>query len=319
MSRNERMLALLNEQFFYGHREILLEYMRLHKNNLFLAAIRHGKILEHNLFPILPEYDLEGRPLLQVLWRDDAVEEANAIGINEVVSIGAPILYALSNLSIDLDKIKSNLLNVAQRFNWTQYNNDIPKLIGKSRVLYMPLHSTELQTYERVDPVYDFLTRFDQSQLTVLLHYFDFCDPKIRGRYESNGWKVVCAGMRYTLNDSPSGGRENFLYELINIFQNTDFIIAEEFTTGLFYAAAIGKNIGMIPEPNVIKVDYTKYTNWIGVEAMNARIRNRYSWLIGKPTESEKIYLDLCTSLGINSFKSLSQLVDILPRTVWPQ
>jgi len=292
------------EQFAYGHREVLLDYAGLSRDLMFKAVISHGKILPHSLDPISPVYDIfDDLEIPQLLWRDDAVEDAKGAGVTQANSIGSPFLYALTNLGQSLRDTRMLIKSSASQMSLT-FDQRLNQIANSKKITYLPLHSWEGDVNSHNIPQSFLLKELNPSRVTVCLGYLDFCDPIVRRLYEEIGWKVTCAGIRDSMiMSSPAGGREKFLYELTDIFSGSDSIIANEFTTGLFYAAAVGKHVAILSS---VGSHYLSYSNWNTHASFQSLIegpKQMYPWLLGEKFDSEIIEKDIQTALGILSFK----------------
>ncbi len=293
-----------NEQFAYGHREILLEYSELPSDLIFKAIIPHGKIMPHALDPIVPSYDiLDGSEILQLLWRDDSSNEARKLGILNVKPIGSPYLYALANKNQSISTTIKNLQMLSRDYKWS-LNEHQDVLETSHKVLYLPLHGWEGDVHKHAVPEDFLLRKIDPKRVKVCLGFLDFCDPEVRKIYIDLGWQLTCAGARDSLIvNSPAGGRRKFLYQLTEIFDDADFIVANEFTTGLFYAAARGKSIGILPTTNRHEVTYS---SWESIENFHDTLslqREILPWLWGEKVLPQRMMSDMATALGVESFR----------------
>ena len=293
------------EQFAYGHREVLLEYSGLPSNLLFKAVIPHGKIAPHSLDPIVPVFDVEsGEELLQLLWRDDSIREANSIGAKSVISVGAPFLYALSNRGQSIEETTAKIKHLSENYDWTS-SQESRILNSREKITYLPLHSWDGDVHKHIVPENYLLKKIDPKRITVCLGFLDFCNPEVRDVYLTNGWELTCAGARASkIVGSPAGGRENFLYELMKIFDHSDLVISNEFTTGLFYAAARGKKIGILPTGSSQELIYSSWSSEASFNDVLEKQRSTFGWLWGDAATPSKIFSDLSCSLGIESFRS---------------
>jgi len=301
------------EQMLCGHREVLIKYMDLQEDTYFEAVIPQGKILPHGIEPIEVFKDRNGSALLQLLWRSDAEEEAKRFGINNVVSIGATGLYALHNLGISIDTCRSNIAKVAATHSWGESKIDLLDKFANKNILYMPTHSWTGARAQHNAEDFEFLTALDKRNVRICLGYLDYCDPNVRKKYLQFGWEIVCAGVKDSLEfPSPSGGRAGFLYELFEILNWSDIVLADELTTGQFYAVCLAKDIGLMPK---ILEENVEHMNGIGKRdfLLNHQIRTTYPWLTGASYTEKKMIKDVEDALGLNKFKNPIELSKIVP------
>ena len=115
----KRFQSLFHEQFYYGHREILLKYSELPDDVVFEAVISHGDLYPFEEKRIPFEFDLNGKPLLQLEWRSDAEAVASKLGVLNVVSIGAVGAYELLNQGVNKSTLEFNLRKFSSDFSPT--------------------------------------------------------------------------------------------------------------------------------------------------------------------------------------------------------
>jgi hypothetical protein len=301
------------EQMAYGHREVLLEYLNLSKENYFKAVITHGKILPDEIDPILPIFDNFGRQIMQVLWRGDAQTQAANKGVN-AISIGATGIYAMLNKGYSVDEISRNIASVSEEHSWSQNKSELLDMLSNKKILYMPVHSWDGDVIKRSLEDIEFLCKLDSKNIVVCLGFLDFADPECRYLYTSAGFRVECAGVRASkIFGSPAGGREKFLYSLIDLIEQSDFVLADELTTGQLYAACLGKHIGILPINKRSELSYSKWRNSDSFQKDMKNQRDYFSWLSGQKVSKESIYKDVSVSLGLGEIKSPDVLIESLP------
>ncbi len=313
VSRSLQNLMQYSEQMLCGHREVLIKYLGYPLDTYFEAIIPQGKILQHEIEPIEVFSDRDGRPLLQLLWRSDAEEEAKKFGIDNVISIGATGLYALHNMGVSIENCKLNIAKVAANYSWGKSSAELLEKFKGKNVLYMPTHSWTGATAEHDSNEFKFLAALDKSKVRVCLGYLDYCDPSIRKLYLQFGWEIDCAGVKDSLEfPSPAGGRSNFLYELFSIFNWADIVLADELTTGQFYAVCLGKEIGLLPK-NLAGQQISLNAETKRDFHLNKKVRDAYPWLSGNDFVKESIPRDVIEALGLDKFKSRRELSEIIP------
>jgi hypothetical protein len=301
------------EQMAYGHREVLLEYLNLPKNKYFKAIVTHGKILPDEIDPILPAFDTFGHQIMQVLWRSDAQAQAAKKGVN-AISIGATGIYAMLNRGYSLDQIKRNVALVSEKHKWSAKEAELLEILSNKKVLYMPIHSWEGDVIQRNQEDVAFLRKLDSKNVVVCLGFLDFADPECRSIYTAAGFRVECAGVRESMIfGSPAGGREKFLYSLINLIEQSDFVLADELTTGQLYAACLGKQTGILSMKKGSELSYSKWRDTESFQKAMKAQNEYFSWLSGKNMSKESIYKNISVSLGLEEIKSPRLLAELLP------
>lgn len=223
------LLSELREQFYFGSREILLEYMNLDRQTLLLADIQHG-------FPrmVRAKHSLLGRGRIpDLVWTDyqnlknkKGKFEAN---LKRQVPIGSSWLY--------MRKIK----------NLTLTENLEKDSQTKGTLMVVP-HSDNFQNLSIDEGFEDYL---DLNRVDgVLLFNEDFLNPMIRSVAKNRNIEIECAGLPRTYQPQAyltrAGGRESFLFETYKIFKKYRNLISPNFSTALIYGANAGLNVGIL-------------------------------------------------------------------------
>lgn len=238
------------EQFMYGHREVLLHFSqknnpKLDDTNILLGSIDHGwyysesvwKLRTRNPFKLANRY----------VWNDRHSELSNSS--YRTVAVGAPWLYMLNNLGLDPTNIEIKL----------------PKL--KNKVIIFPGHNTGyLFSFDLNNSIEEFkLLIPENSEVIVCLFWLDFCDPSIRKAYQRQGWRVESVGatIRGSQPDTLNGGRTTVLIEMFHLLKDASLFITDDISTGLFYALSLNISVQFIETQslknfNKTWIDYLK-------------------------------------------------------------
>lgn len=217
---------LFYDQFTYGHREILLDFMKLDHTHAFLGRIMHGSFTEYDDVSTFTVF-INGKLAPYWTFNSEILNLKKNKFKNNIIDIGAPWLY--------LDK-KSSSNKIENTF------------------LIMPEHATEnylnsTTKKEKMARAKAFREIVGENKATVCLHYIDFCDLETRNAFDAFGFSVTCLGVANNRNAiSPAGDRVNFLRNLNKLFSDHTHWVGEGFGTSLLYAAATGLNIGVFPE-----------------------------------------------------------------------
>ena len=261
----------------------------------------------------MPSFDRFGAQITQILWRSDAQEEAAENGVL-AVSIGATGAYAMLNKGYTTEEINRNVTSVSANYKWSDNKNEMLNILSDKKILYMPVHSWDGDVIKRSYNDIEFLKNLNPKNVVVCLGYLDFIDPECRSIYVSAGFAIECAGIRASkVFGSPAGGREKFLENLINLIELSDFVLADELTTGQLYAACLGKQIGILTISNRSELSYSKWRNSVAFKDDMTNQREYFKWLTGTQTDKETINRDITTSLGLDRIKTAEQLLDIIP------
>jgi hypothetical protein len=295
------------EQFAYGHREIFLTYLGLDKSHVFESRIHHGNTFPDEIERFFIMHDEKGKIVRQILWRNDAIPNTIKQKTN-CFSIGAPILYALANLGISLPEIKKNIHRSSEFYKKPHSLKSISR--SDLKILFFPSHSWEGEIMNHNSSKI-FLGTLPIDRTTIILGYFDFCDPEILDFYQKSGFKVVCAGIRdSSIVDSPAGGREKFVYNLIKFIESADILVANHFTTGLLYGATLGRPGYVFPFEMELSFSSVS-THWSDNE-FESGLRNYYPWMYGEKLPITNIINRVEDALGLSDFRSPSELIKIL-------
>lgn len=314
-----RIMKCVGEQFMYGQRETLLRYLELDRDEIFLAKIPHsGHSTAVKEGRVRPEFDWNGRPLLQAIWNSETYKDATSQGITNLVTIGATYLYSLANLKIETDSVVNNLDNISKNWAWSLNEPEQREFMRGKRVLILPSHSWEGDVNFKVGQRSKMLELCNSAEkIAFCLGYLDFLDPKKRLFYGSDHFiEIHCAGIAFTsILHSPAPARVNFFENLTNIFSNFDLVLGEELTTGLLYAACLGKQVGILSS-EFTDSQYEKST-WAPPNLASDRraiYRKQYEWLSSNTYSPNERFEKFYDELGIAHIKSKVDLMDIIPR-----
>jgi hypothetical protein len=226
LGKQENLFA---EQFMYGHREILLQFLGLDSSVQFIGNLQHGTFYPGAKVDFRTPSYLWGRQTKYWVFSKQREENAKSQGFSRVRAIGAPWCYIPKNLVIE--------------------KNDTGKSRKEGKVLIMPMHSQgdaidqtpiELKR-KRVEL---FREAIDGQNATVCLHYFDYLDESTRNLYAQNGFEVTCLGLGAVLPPwSPATGRQTFLLRLMKLMSEHEYFLTDGFGTQLFYALDMGMRI----------------------------------------------------------------------------
>jgi hypothetical protein len=225
-------IQIFEEQFMYGHRELLLNYSGLaaknqQNSNLILeAGLQHGWLSDAGIFRSRgKDFRIKPRFVWNKRWECDYPKmEANQ-------SIGAPWLYL----------VHRNLLNYQQIINGNQ-----------DSVLVFPSHSV-LGIPNQIKP---HIKKFNKiasgfQRKIVCLYWVDFVNPEIYSEFLGYGFEIYCAGFGNPRGEEPhtdDAGRSTYLINLLQIFLKCGNIITDEIQSGVFYALSIGMKLHYFPD-----------------------------------------------------------------------
>lgn len=321
VSEKDRTLYVYGEQFTYGQREVLLKYIGAPESNIFLAKIPHsGHSTSRDFGAIKPEWDYRGQPIFQAVWNIGVELDAKQKSISRVSAIGSAFIYHLLNTGVSIDQIFSNIQQSFKNWDWPSEPKDQLRILEGKSVLYMPLHSWVGEIIEPQNLKSNFLNKASMlSKAGISLGYLDFLNPSVRESYAAFTTNIHCPGIASTgeIANSRGGGRDVYFSNMQRIMDVYDVVIGEEFTTGLLYAAALGKKVGILNKSfgHYKDSEFHRYQE-IGftLEERTQMLREDYAWLSDSElSESQKVS-NLVSELGLDSIKSPEMLSNLIPR-----
>jgi hypothetical protein len=288
-------LNYFEEQFRYGHREILLNYAIKRNGNLNKKFILRGG-LEHGWAPGGLRWVLRNRNLTyanRYIWHERRL--TNYKKHEKAIAVGAPWLYMLSDLGIK----QNNVLEL------------LPKL--KNKIIVFPSHNTlvpiNINIINELKKIKSFIP--ESSEVTVCLFWLDFCNSTTRNEIRKMGWEVFSAGIAGTgaYPDTHHGGRPNFLLDLFGLLKDANQIIVTSAGTAMFYGLSLGAKIQYIEtdypidhwgSPDTGKQPISK----LGFTDSNLHWLNFYFPEIFKTKNTPERFIDFSwNELGVKSFK----------------
>lgn len=228
------LLEKTTMQFAYGTREILLDYMGIDYSHIFPGIVQHGigpwEFLESN-WPT-PRLG-PSRRLPLWLYSDKAAELAKKSGAEDVSAIGSPWIYLKA-------------IEEAEKLEGTASS--------KNRFLVFPKHySHEVVNNEELQSILTRISKWkiiaQQGELTICLYWTEFLNPNWHRAAAMQEVVITCAGISNTEPSwSLSKSRIDFLPTLRSIMLQHEYIIFENYTSGIFYGTSLGKQIGMFSD-----------------------------------------------------------------------
>jgi len=307
----ERMYWFFREQFRFGHREVLLDYLDIDYSHLIIGFLQHG-VHPHSKVGYWPYQELPKSFLTfypSFVWSEQAVLNSREQGYRHVSAIGAPWLYLLAKLGFF---VEGEIIQV---------NANTPS----RDVLIVPAHGSghyfANSHYEKM--VAKVREKIGDTEASVLLYYTEFCDPRIRQAWSDKGFHLECSGFAWGAEHRTvwtyNGGRPNFLLNTLNVLLNHSEVICTSPTTLASYSTSIGIPTSILID-NEIPLSLGLVNEGKGVarlKAYDSNIREISRNLLGEDYEdrsisSEKQKLAM-KYLGVGSFQSKEGLRALLP------
>lgn len=238
-------------QFAYGHREILLNYSKLDTTSLFIGIIQHGVGPASFLteWPT-PRFRSLNRSSLWV-YSNVAVARFLAEGAKNVSAIGSPWLYSkiLDNYQDRNQCSKLKFLVFAHHYSFNYLSQVTPEeILGKIR---------------------DWQSIAGPEELEVCLYWTEFIDRTWQRIAREEGVTLVCAGLSQSAPEwSQTDSRINFYANLRQIIDSATHCIFESFTSAIFYAKDLGKNVGIYQSESSLReinreLAFQKENDWL--------------------------------------------------------
>jgi len=307
----EQMYWFFREQFRFGHREVLLDYLSLNYSHLIEGFLQHG-VRPHAKVGTWPYQKLQksfSTFYPSFVWSKHAELMARANGHTHVKAIGAPWLYALSNAGYFSDgKFKD------------------PSAHERTRdLLIVPAHGSghyfaNSHYSNMVDKVRKQIGDVDAS---VLLYYTEFCDPNVRREWSTKGFALECSGFAWGAEHRTlwtyNGGRPNFLKNTLSVLLKHREVMCTYPTTLATYSTSLGIPTSILIDPEISLV-MSLVNEGKGVERLrkyDSEISELSKNLLGedfskRDISESKVNFSL-QYLGIESFQSQESLRGILP------
>ena len=220
-------LNYFEEQFMYGHREVLMNYINENgidfpSNSYLQAGLAHGWAPNFEIWK-LRKKSLARAP--RFVWNSPHSHKQN-LKYGQI-PIGSPWLYMLITLGLKPGDI-AELPVSDQRIN-----------------LVMPYHSEGLRIKKISDQALHYKSFLNPAETTICLFWNDFCDPTNRSTYLNLGFKIECVGYPHRVSDSYRIGspRTFFLLNLIKLILEHRTYFTDSISTSFFYAASLGKEV----------------------------------------------------------------------------
>ena len=305
--QSARYAEMFYSQFYYGHREILLNYLGRDGSLLLCGILQHG-VRQIGLTPYPKDFQDFKTPRLgnwkrAPLWvySQQTVAHLKKLGAKgNIQAIGAPWNYLIQ--APTSQKIDSKEESIKKYLVFpTHYQIGMVATLDESQVRNRINHWKELANYQ---------------PLTVCLFWTEFLDPTWQKVCREEGVQVTCAGMGTTdpiWAQNPS--RLDFLYKLREIISEHTHCIFETFSSGIFYAISMNKYVGLFPGPKDLpKYGSSTVGDWIdSVHEMDE------SWaaaemplIIENFAEAESLKSLTNYLLGVDAVKPINELNDIL-------
>jgi len=305
------MYWFFREQFRYGHREILLDYLGISWDHLLLGFLQHGHGIRGADKTTWPwqERPRSLNNLYQVfVWSSATEEKARALNRHHVTAIGSPWLYLLENMKI-------------KPFDLEMHKKQMPLI----DFLIVPEHGTGhynvSQQYKSLPA--EFRKLIGKKSASVVLGYTEFLNPEVRKYWEEFEFKVESNGMAWGPETRTlwtyNGGRPDFLKNTLKLLTNHKNVIASGPTTMCQYAISLGIPTKICKSnelPNVFYVanegkgvERLRKMSYLSDEISQLMLGESYNTL---DISDEKIEITK-QRLGLNSVKSKSELKGLLP------
>lgn len=297
------------EQFLYGHREALCAYAGLPSNSIIKGSIEHGWT---SFPPIYGIPKLTGGKFVHLIWSSDRLP-ANYIRKANLIAVGAPFLYAYEDVK--------KLLPASADLNHQH----------SERTLFFPGHGTEVNTPHIDSQINAVKKLVDPKKTTVCLFWTEFVNPIFRKKFIESGFKITNVGFSGIQEHvglglsarkhagGTTGGRHQYLLNLILLLNSHKNVIVGDVGTSAFYAAFMRKNLTLMPEYLDMPMEITYLNRTLNTkddpgEVQQVKFIERHMGCeFRKINFSSPEFQNFArVQLGANDLKSKSELYDIL-------
>lgn len=282
----------LAAQFYYGYRELILEYLSLDRQNLILGSFQHGEGPTEIVRDFIPSPRIHLQRLPLYVSSQLAARELEDEGFR-VKAIGSPILYAFAN----------------QKKSFAIEDDVTAKKLSPTKVLIVPSH-TRIYGNNSVDElgikllIKNYRELAGDSQGTLLLYHTEFLSREWRKYAKSYDFQVECAGLG---NTEPKyldiRQRTDFFYNLISILSEAETVYIEGLSSAIHYSIFMNKDTRVI-----LNEDYLK--------KMSPKVSSRLRWykefvpglFDGKTVIDSAQRRQIFNNLGVRNFPSRESL-----------
>jgi hypothetical protein len=200
---------MFQDNNWYGHRRILLDYCKIKQDYNSLSSIQHG----WNNFT--SRKSLGKRKLKNFIpylcWSNEVKKMMSSDKSINTHIIGSPFIY--------LHELKKN------------------NFFNSKGTIVFPSHSTpEIDVILSHKKLIEIVEKQEKGPYTVCLYYTDYKKKNIN-IYKKKKWNIICCGNR---------ANKNFLYKLYHYIGNSNTIVCTELTSPLFYAMYLNKRARII-------------------------------------------------------------------------
>lgn len=276
-----------HENHVYGHSNILAGYCGLDplKPPAIPGVLQHGWNAFDGFTPHLSHLDA----LQRFVWSRRAERLGRRLSPRVYNAIGAPWLYllhTLDNLSDTREEITS----------------------PRSTIIY-PSHSNEFAPLllDHENNAHFYLELEQGREITVVLYWTEYDDPRIRKIYEDLGLRTITHGRR---SFEYTGGVDSFLLNQYREIVKHERVVSNKLTTALLYGASLGLQVELAGDTGDIHIP--------GLEqnARNVFGENFYDKLapflyLGKPANHDVMFEFAMSELGYDCLLDPTQLTEL--------
>jgi len=234
-AHRENLIKKFEVQFVYGHREILTQYTGIDSRALLLGILQHGVGPTFTLYSDSPTPRYRGSRSTHWVYNSESMKNFKAMGEKNVFAIGAPWLYS---------KINDSYI--------------VKELPVKDKYLVFPKHYSftylsQVKTDDIREKIQNWKSISGSNELVICLYWSEFLDVKWQSIALEEGVQLVCAGVPIsTPSWSMPQSRLDFYRNLRTIIESASHCIFESFTSAIFYASDLGRNVGIFQTPSTI-------------------------------------------------------------------
>lgn len=229
-----------HDQFYYGNREVLLDYLFLPRNLIVLGSIQHG--FNPNPGKLKKLKLANGKTGVHYLWTTPKQSSTRS----DIRAIGATWLYFLERQLQEVSWFHIEKTKPLRLPDVPKCIGYIPAKLGTSQCSNSMMHQRNAENLRN---------KFSSAtRIKVLLDARDMLSNKTRLAYTSLGIEIYCNGWNGSFLINGKMGderiRTDFYQELFDFLQSVDCVVSDSFGSHLLYSLSISVPVRIIQRLN---------------------------------------------------------------------
>lgn len=237
---NSKVLGKVESQFFYGYRELILDYLGESEDYVIEGTFQHGDGPSSCLTNFLPTPRVRLKRIPLYVSSKLTADLFQSRGHN-AIAIGSPILYACNKLGWD---IRSEGIDSTGDFD---------------NALVLPRHTRvyaneTLSDHEIGERVRSFRRIVGERESTLLLYSLEFLSNSWRKWARCYGFDIACAGLGRTEPEYANmEQRVDFFVNLVSIINRFKTVYVEGISSAIHYSIFLNKRTKILTDHFAVK------------------------------------------------------------------